>query len=65
MKIPIVATLELATLQQKKAVEKKSREIDLVEFLAIFSVVALAVQGLLHLRFSSRAGDMTKFQKIA
>ena len=54
MKIAIVATLELATL-----------EIDLVEFLAIFSVVALAVQGLLHLRFSSRAGDMTKFQKIA
>ena len=45
--------------------DRNSREIDLVEFLAIFSVVALAVQGLLHLRFSSRAGDMTKFQKIA
>ena len=65
MKIAIVVTLELAKRQQKKAVEKKSREIDLVEFLAIFPVVVSAIQGWLHLRFSLCAGDVTKFQKIA
>ena len=34
-------------------------------FLAIFSPVASPVQGWLHVRFSSRAGDATKFEKIA
>ena len=32
-------------------------------FLAIFSPVALQVRGWLHVRFSSRAGDATKFEK--
>ena len=36
-----------------------------VFFLAIFSPVALPVQGWLHMRFSSRAGNSTKFEKIA
>ena len=34
-------------------------------FLAIFSPVALQVRGWLHVRFSPRAGDATKFEKIA
>ena len=34
-------------------------------FLAIFSLVASQVRGWLHGRFSSRAGDATKFEKIA
>ena len=34
-------------------------------FLAIFSPVASQVRGWLHVRFSSRAGDATKFEKIA
>ena len=34
-------------------------------FRAIFSPVASPVQGWLHVRFSSRAGDVTKFEKIA
>ena len=34
-------------------------------FLAIFSPVALQVRGWLHVRFSFRAGDATKFEKIA
>ena len=34
-------------------------------FLAIFSPVASPVRGWLHVRFSSRAGDATKFEKIA
>ena len=34
-------------------------------FLAIFSPVALQVRGWLHVRFSSCAGDATKFEKIA
>ena len=34
-------------------------------FLAIFSPVPSPVQGWLHVRFSSRAGDATKFEKIA
>ena len=32
-------------------------------FLAIFSPVASQVRGWLHVRFSSRAGDATKFEK--
>ena len=34
-------------------------------FLAIFSPVASQVRGWLYVRFSSRAGDATKFEKIA
>ena len=34
-------------------------------FLAIFSPVASQVRGWLEVRFSSRAGDATKFEKIA
>ena len=34
-------------------------------FLAIFSPVASPVRGWLHVRFSSRARDATKFEKIA
>ena len=34
-------------------------------FLAIFSPVASQVRGWLHVRFSSRAGGATKFEKIA
>ena len=54
----------------EKIAQKKSREIEWVEFLAIsflwfFSAVASPVQGWLHWRFSSRAGDATKFEKIA
>ena len=70
MKIASVPTPELATLQLKKSQKKIHEKFNSFNFLplsffAIFSAVASPVQGSLHLRFSLRAGDMTKFEKIA
>ena len=70
MKIASVATLELATRLLKKSQKKIAGiQVQLIQFLAIFSVifsaVASPVQGWLHLRFSSRACNATKFEKIA
>ena len=69
MKIASVATLELAVQQLKKSQKKIARNsthsISRDFFPAIFSAVASPVQGWLHLPFSSRASDATKFEKIA
>ena len=68
-KIANVATLQLATRRlkksQKKYREKLTHSSSRDFFSVMFSAVLLPVQGWLHLRFLSRAGDPAKFEKIS